>query len=94
MSANIHKLELYIVDAIGDYGNIDRIMDVLEMYTDCFYRLANSKSAKFTWNDDLDINNVNATNEDYEKYFNQSSEEVETLKENELDQFGLYEREW
>lgn len=69
MSANIHKLGIYIVDANGDYGDIEEIINLIENHTDCFCKVIKSESEKFEWDDDLDINKNNAVLECYEEYF-------------------------
>ena len=69
MRANIHKLELYIVDANGNYGDIEEIITLIENHTDCSCKVIISDSKEFEWDDDLDINRTNANLECYEEYF-------------------------
>lgn len=67
--ANIHKLELYIVDANGNYSNVDEIINMIENNTDCYCNLENLYTKEFDWDNDLDINKSDAKIESYEKYF-------------------------
>lgn len=38
--ANIHKLGLYIVDANGNYKDIQEIVNLIENHTDCECKVA------------------------------------------------------
>lgn len=67
--ANIHKLGLYIVDANGNYMDVEEIINIIESNTDCECKVAYSDSKQFEWDDELKINYVDADAEDYEEYF-------------------------
>lgn len=69
MKSNIHKLGLYIVDANGNYGDIEELIALIENHTDCHCEVINSKSKEFEWDDDLEINRTNVDLGCYEEYF-------------------------
>ncbi|CEQ01663.1 Uncharacterised protein [[Clostridium] sordellii] len=65
----LHKIELYIVDYNNQFETVDSFINYLADRTDCIYHVGNSETVEFEWDDDLDINNIDATTKDYEKYF-------------------------
>mgnify|MGYP000966762727 CR=1 FL=1 len=67
--ARLHKVEMYILDANEEYKNFQDIIDSLEYKTDLNLNCFNHKETSFKWDDDLKINKLNATIEDYENYF-------------------------
>lgn len=68
--SKLHKLEMYIVDANGMFNSIDDILNYLDFkISDLSFVLSKSKTSEFEWNDDLKINKVDCTIQDYEEYF-------------------------
>lgn len=71
--ARLYKVEMYITDIEDDYVNTEQLKNHLEYALDRTYSIMKlskiEASRKFEWDDDLKINLVKATNEDYEEYF-------------------------
>lgn len=73
--AKVYKVEMYVVDANEEFGDVDHIKPYLEdwhrwVMTDV---TGIQESDEFEWEDDLKINKVNASVEDYEEYFKEGS---------------------
>ncbi|WPF70279.1 hypothetical protein BCVP_CDS0251 [Bacillus phage BC-VP] len=71
--AKVYKVEMYIVDANGDYDYLDNedmveeIEHQVDVRMDVMSRVVSvESSAEFEWDDDLAVNKTNATTEDYE----------------------------
>lgn len=72
--SKLHKLEMYIVDANGMFNSIDDILNYLYFKThDLSFTLSKSKTSEFEWNDNLKINKVDCTIQDYEEYFKEGN---------------------
>lgn len=74
--AKVYKVEMYIVDANGDYDYLDNeemveeIEHQVDVRMDVMTRVESVKSSEeFEWDDDLAINKEAATAEDHEAYF-------------------------
>ena len=71
--AKLYKVEMYIIDFNDEIMDVDDLKGMLEEFG--FHnwigiKIANIKESKeFEWSDDLKINKVDATVEDFEKYF-------------------------
>lgn len=71
--AKVYKVEIYLtnygenIDSMGDLKL--NLKDALEDRFDSILHVSKiQESEEFEWHDDLKINNVSATTEDYEKY--------------------------
>ncbi|AMO25831.1 hypothetical protein Blue_008 [Bacillus phage Deep Blue] len=71
--AKVYKVEMYIVDANGDYDFLDNeemveeIEHQVDVRMDVMSHVTSVQSSKeFEWDDDLAVNKTNATIEDYE----------------------------
>lgn len=71
--AKVYKVEMYIVDANGDYDYLDNedmveeIEHQVDVRMDVMTRVTSVESSEeFEWDDDLAVNKTNATIEDYE----------------------------
>ncbi|UXQ88895.1 hypothetical protein Thu_35 [Bacillus phage Thurquoise] len=69
----VYKVEMYIVDANGDYDFLDNeemveeIKHQVDVRMDVMSHVTSVQSSKeFEWDDDLSVNKTNATIEDYE----------------------------
>lgn len=68
--AKVHKVELYLIDANEQYSSLDDILVSALDNTDIMYEVNSRKeSESFEWKDDLPINYINCTSDDYEEYF-------------------------
>lgn len=75
--ARAYKMELVVVDVNGEYDNQDvnsyptYIEGLIEegYFVSIARKLNLEVSDKFEWADDLKINKIHASNEDFEKYF-------------------------
>jgi hypothetical protein len=71
--AKIYKTEIYFTDFNEEFQDEDHFKDhLIEICRKLWVGVDVTdikKSKEFDWNDDLKINNVNVTKEDYEKYF-------------------------
>lgn len=75
MMAKIYKVTLYLTDA-NEYYDFDEDNEYLKSDIEASLERAQvfptiakvEESDLFEWNDSLEINKTNATNEDYEKY--------------------------
>lgn len=72
--ARLYKVEMYLTDGNGDYEDIKQFRNhleyVLERGIDAAFKIAKLEASKeFEWEDDLRVNLVKATVEDYEEYF-------------------------
>ncbi|MGF9745661.1 hypothetical protein ABEX05_00040 [Bacillus velezensis] len=70
--AKVYKAEFYITDVNGNLQNIEDIKGGIEeapAFRWTIVHVADVKeSAEFEWDDDLKINRIEATTEDYEAY--------------------------
>ena len=70
--AKVYKATVYIVDMNEEIQDLDafeyRIEDRLGKWV-LIHSADLKESKEFEWEDELRINNVNATTDDYEKYF-------------------------
>jgi hypothetical protein len=67
--SKVHKVSMFITDIDGDNDIEDLIKHCLNSY-DLFPECIEVKSSEeFKWDDDLVINKINSTKEDFEKYF-------------------------
>lgn len=74
--AKIFKIEMYVVD-YGDSGiTSDEIEEAVRSDFDAIVFVSNAKEKEFEWNDDLKINLIDSTKEDYEEYFTEQSENL------------------
>lgn len=68
--AKLHKIELYIIDPNESY---ESAMDVFSEIDNKLYDgmpvTFKSNTVEVDWFDDIDINNINATREEFEHYF-------------------------
>ena len=68
--AKLHKIELYIIDPNESY---ESAMDVFSEIDNKLYDgtlvTFKSNTVKVDWFDGIDINNINATREEFEHYF-------------------------
>lgn len=71
--SKLHKLEMYIVDANGMFNSIDDIINYLFRTHDLSFVLSKSKTSEFEWDDDLKINKMDCTIQDYEEYFKEDN---------------------
>lgn len=68
--AKVYKVTHYIVESEG-YLYVDSIAEILAMELNAIVTLANvEESDEFEWTDDIDLNRVDATLEEYEAYLN------------------------
>lgn len=71
--AKVYKVEAYFIDYDDDYGSSESLQNDLERVCDRMpSRLSYAStevSKRFEWNDDLKINKIGVTKEDFEKYF-------------------------
>lgn len=69
----IYKAEFYITDFNDEYQGIDDVKGKVEESPTFRWALVHvsdiKESEEFEWDDDLKINNIAATTEDYEEYF-------------------------
>ncbi|MCF7618538.1 hypothetical protein L3137_14880 [Bacillus sonorensis] len=71
--AKVYKAEFYITDMTDEFYSIDDVKEKIEDTPT--FRWARihvtdvKESEEFEWDDDLKINNIAATTEDYEEYF-------------------------
>lgn len=72
--AKIYKVEMYIVDYNSEFEDTDHIHPYIEdWYGGVSTKVANTQeSDEFEWEDDLKINKVDASVEDYEEYFKEA----------------------
>jgi hypothetical protein len=67
--AKVHKVTMFVTDIEGDSDIEDLVVCGLRMY-DLYPEFINvDSSEEFEWDDDLAINKMDSTKEDYEKYF-------------------------
>ena len=67
--ARVHKVSMYITDIEGDSVVTDAIRHGLNRY-DLFPEFIKIESSdEFEWEDDLEINNVECSENEFEKYF-------------------------
>lgn len=76
----LHKVELYVVDYNNQFGTVDNFVNYLKDRTDCLYHVGNNKTVEIEWDDDIDINKINATTKDHEKYFEKEEQNDEIMK--------------
>lgn len=66
-------MDFLLEDKNDEYSEKDGFKDNIQNLTDSLLGLSHiteiEESAEFEWDDDLKINNVNATKDDYDKYF-------------------------
>jgi len=68
--AKLYKVEMYILDANEEYKDFQDIRTNIENNTyDVDINTFNVKEANFEWDDNLKINHLDATVEDYREYF-------------------------
>lgn len=67
--ANIYKVEMYIVDANGEYGSVEDIECRINCELNCSHEITSINKAGFEWDDNLPINKIGCDKEQYEKYF-------------------------
>lgn len=68
--ARVYKIETYIVDTCNDYKNAKSFMNRMMDRTDCFMVNPHYQTSKeFEWDDDIDLNYNDCTEEQCEKYF-------------------------
>ncbi|MCI3197764.1 hypothetical protein GXP75_19250 [Bacillus sp. HU-1818] len=71
--AKVYKAEFYIADINDEFQGINDIKEKIEespTFRSAYVHVADVKeSAEFEWDDDLKINRIAATTEDYEEYF-------------------------
>lgn len=81
MKGKIHKVELYLVDPNGMWNNLDNMIIAMEnSLDDVFFHIANKDTRNIEWHDDIDINESDATTEDYERYFKEDGTVKNTIK--------------
>ena len=75
--AKVHKVTVYLVDANGEYDEYtpkemaDLAAQALDIRLDITAKCTRVQSSEeFEWDDDLDINNRDASKEDFEEYLN------------------------
>lgn len=72
--AKVFKVEMYVVDANGEYGDSDELKQELSDLDDKIFgspmlRVAKIEESKeFEWDDNLKINKTKAMNRDFEQY--------------------------
>lgn len=71
--ARLYKVEMYLTDANGEFRDAEQFKNHLEYVLqrmDATMKLTKLEVSKeFEWEDDLKINLVKATVEDFEEYF-------------------------
>ena len=67
--AKLHKIEMYVLDVNDEYEELDDIINALEYKIDVNFIPFNSKTVKIDFHDDIDINHIDATIDNYENYF-------------------------
>lgn len=68
--AKIYKAEIYITDIHDDFQSISDIVDYIENHKYAPYiRIIKEQSAEFEWEDDVIINKLSCTNEQYSEFF-------------------------
>lgn len=85
--AKIFKIDGYVIGNNGNYDYTDSVDDELEkgLYDGSFCNFS-TKTTKVEWYDDIDINSLDATKEDFEKYFEKDN--VKVIKADDWE--GLY----
>lgn len=67
--AVVHKVSMYVTDIEGDSIIENLIKSGLDRY-DLYPKFIKVESSEeFEWDDDLPINKINSTKEDFERYF-------------------------
>lgn len=68
--ATLHKLELYLIDFDDNWEVMKSSLESVADKADLSYEIAShEQSEEFEWDDDLKINKLDCTIEDYEEYF-------------------------
>ena len=67
--AKVHKVSMFITDIEGYSDVEDLINQCLRQYDLSPNHIKVESSDEFEWDDDLPINKIYSTKEDYEKYF-------------------------
>lgn len=67
--ATLYKMEMYILDINDHYGDCEHLIDRLESRSEAYLSPFNIESVDIEWDDDIDINDTEATVETYRKYF-------------------------
>ena len=69
----IIKCTLYIIDVaniLEDYTDVEpEIQDTIENQYDCISNIFDCKSVTVQWHDGIDLNQIGASQEEYEAYF-------------------------
>lgn len=66
--AIIHKISFYIADVNDEWSSSDIDCVLSNKFNAEFVKVESSD--EFEWDDDLEINKVDNTKEDFDKYFN------------------------
>ena len=73
--AKLYKTELYLCDVNDEFEDKNDVLEYLNSLLEMDGYLLNmgitnaKESAKFEWYDDIDLNNVDCSKEECEKYF-------------------------
>lgn len=75
--AKVFKAELYVVDINGDYESFEEIQNDLErgLYGDpIVFTFGVKESEEFEWDDDIDLNYNNCSQENCDRYLEEGQE--------------------
>lgn len=94
--AKVYKVEMYITDVNEEFHNTYHIRPYIEdWHRWVATKVANiQESVEFEWEDDLKINKVDASIEDFEEYFkDDNTSDMKYLKELLVEEFKLKQEE-
>lgn len=67
--ARLYKVEMYVLDINEDYYSFDDIMNDVENSVEAGFTPFNIQEVEFEWDDNIDLNKMNAPLEVYRNYF-------------------------
>lgn len=67
--AKLYKVEMYILDVHDSYENISDVCDTMAYEADVYLQPFKTEEREIEWSDNIDLNNINCTEETYKKYF-------------------------
>lgn len=69
--SKIYKVQMYLLDVNEVYDNIDEALSDCENRSEMKFAPFDIECKKVEWDDDIDINALDATKEMWDKYFKQ-----------------------